>query len=155
MKKGRIFGYSAITIVILLTIILAVLGALGYLTPRKPSSPGLPVIHGGVNVKTNLSQLYDIRPMWGVCMGGSPKTFNGVQYRLQSACESPTCQVEINATYVYSDGTTDVTTRTVGDSGLYHNPPSDVFKIPTSAHVEVYANSNLQNTYDVPISPSC
>jgi hypothetical protein len=159
MKRGRIFGYSAITLVIIAGIILAVLGALGYLTPRKPGPRGRPVIRGGVNMGGDFATVDNVRPMWGLCMNGTPKTFDGVQYHLQTVCESPSCQVIVKATYTYPDGSTDVTSKTWGDSGLYHNPPTDVTKIPNSAYVEIYTDSKsgmvLQNTQTISIPSSC
>ena len=159
MKKYRVFGYSAVTLVIIAGIILAVLGALGYLSPHKPGPRGPPVIHGGVNTTGDFATLDNIKPMWGLCMSGTPKTFDGVQYHLKSVCESPTCEVIVKATYTYPDGTTDVTSKTWGDSGLYHNPPANATIIPSSAQVQVYTDSKsgtvLQNTYDISIPSRC
>lgn len=155
MERGRAFGYLGITLFIIAGIILAVLGALGYLTPKSGGGPLVP----GTPTTATFATLDNIKPMWGLCVSGSPKTFNGVEYHLQSACEDPSCQVIVKATYTYADGTTDVTSKTWGDSGLYHNPPTDATNIPDSAQLQVYTDSVsgtvLQNTYNVQIPSNC
>ena len=156
MKRSRIFGYSALTLIVIAGIILAVLGALGYLTPHRPSGGGgAPIIPGGANMTATIAELYDIEPMFGLCVEGKPRTFDGVKYMLRTACQVTTCEDTIVATYFYPDGTSNRTTRTVGNSGLYHNPPTNPDKIPTSAKIELYTGANLENTYNINIPSSC
>ena len=159
MKRSRIAGYSVLTLVVIAGIILAVLGALGYITPKRPSG-GPMVITGGTTGSLNEVQVTDISPMWGNCLKGQPTTFDGVEYRLQSVCESPTCEVKVDATYVYPDGSTDMTSRLLGNSGWYHNPPTNPSKLPHSASIQVSSVSTSgtvpQGSYSISISPpSC
>jgi len=159
MKRSRIAGYSVLTLVVIAGIILAVLGALGYLTPKH--SPKRPmVITGGTTGDLNEVQVTNIAPMWGNCLKGGASAFDGVEYRLQSVCEAPTCEVKVDATYVYPDGSTDTTSRLLGNSGWYHNPPTNPSKIPKSASIQVSSVSTSgtvpQGSYSIDISPpSC
>jgi hypothetical protein len=148
--------YLGIALLVIVGIILAVLGALGYLTPKHPSPKSPPAFSGGTTGDLNTVQTTDIQPMWGPCIKGGATSFDGVEYRLQTVCEAPTCSVRVDATYVYPDGTTDVTSRTFGNSGWYHNPPTNPMKLPVSATLHVFADSVPQGTYNLAITPpSC
>lgn len=153
MKRNLIFGYSFLTVTIITAIIVGVLAGLGYFIPK--GSSGGPVFPAGTNTDLTEIQLTEIKPMWGTKISGGLNSLLGVQYRAFTVCQVTACQVEIVATYLYPDGTTDVTTRTFGNSGYYHNPTNNPTKIPLSVRLDAYSISKgqrwLQSSYTVNI----
>jgi hypothetical protein len=154
MKK--VWRYSVITLVVIVGIILAVLGALGYLTPKSSSPSGTPT-NPAIPISPGIF-LTNIQPIWG-CSGSSP-TFGGLEFNLSTTCTSPTCENVITAEYKYARGV-DSEVRSVGASGWYHVPPSNSNEIPLSAKLQLTTVNNgvtkVQGSYDVniPTPPSC